>query len=250
MKIDLDHVAIALEDIQPTLDVLVGDFGVKPLFGGPNLGFMAMQVDADGLRIELLQRHQVEQFDFLRRFIDANGEGPHHMTFKTDDIEEMLDRIGQAGYTPVGVNIDNSFWREAFIHPKEAGGTVIQVAQSSMDPASFDIDNAPENMREAGFGRWWKPTPDPAPDRASLQRVVVTTDDMNRAVGLYGDVLQGQRNGWGDGWVEFVWPSGGTVRLEQAAGRPEGVDRIEWSWPGPDTERTVGGARMALYQQA
>jgi hypothetical protein len=35
--------------------------------------------------------------------------------------------------------------------------------------------------------------------------------------------------------------------LELAAGRPEGVDRLEWTHDGPHEERTVGGTRFVLY---
>jgi hypothetical protein len=241
LKIDLDHVAIALNDVGPTLNTLVADFGAAVLFGGANIGFRAMQVDGGDLRIELLEPHNTELNDFLARFLSANGEGPHHLTFKTDDIEGLIARLEGGGYSLVGVNIGNPWWREAFVHPKQAGGTVVQIAQSSFEPLDFE-----QEVREYGPGRWWSDPPAPTGERAILRRVVVTTDEMSRALGLYRDVLQGDPDDHGEGWTELVWPSGGRIRLEHAAGRPQGIDRLEWQRSGDPTDLVVGGTSMVL----
>jgi hypothetical protein len=246
VSVELDHVAVALNDVEPVLKVLVGELGAPILFGGANFGFKAMQVDCNLLKIELLEPHNVEQNDFLKRFLESNGEGPHHLTFKTDDIRALLARIEEAGYHPVGVNIDNPFWREAFIHPKEAGGTVVQVAQSDMDPMEIDPSLIPEQMREYGPSKWWPEVGEPASTKATLDRVVVTTDEMSVAIGLYRDLLDGTGAAFGEGWSELAWPGGGRIRIEAAAGRPQGIDRLEWSYDGPTTERVVGGTRFCL----
>ncbi len=240
--IDLDHVAIATRDVSPTLRILVGELGTPVLFGGINIGFRAMQVDGGDLRIELLEPHNVESDDFLERFLKANGEGPHHLTFKTDDIRALLDRVADAGYAPVGVNIDNPFWREAFIHPKQAGGTVVQIAQSDFDPLDFERE-----VREYGPGKWWPDPPEPAAGRAILRRVVVATEEIGRSLGLYRDLLLGEPSDHGEGWTELTWPGGGKIALELAAGRPQGIDRLEWTHDGPRTERSVAGTTLVLY---
>jgi catechol 2,3-dioxygenase-like lactoylglutathione lyase family enzyme len=239
---DLDHVAIALKDVTETVRALVGELGVPVLFGGANFGFRAMQLDGGDLRIELLEPWNVEANDFLARFLERSGEGPHHLTFKTDDIVRELARAEAAGYQPVGVSIDNPWWREAFIHPKEAGGTVVQIAESGIEPEHLD-----QEVREYGPGRWWAEPPDPARERAMLRRVVVVTDEVGRALGLYADLLRGQTVGHGEGWIELGWPGGGRITLEAAAGRPEGIHRLEWTHRGQRTERVIGGTRIVLY---
>ncbi len=241
MALDLDHVAIALTDVTDTANALIGDLGCPVLFGGANIGFRAMQVDAGDLAIELLEPWNVDVNDFLARFLERNGEGPHHVTFKTDDIERELARAEAAGYHPVGVNIDNEWWREAFIHPKEAGGTVVQIAQSSIRPDQLDRE-----VREYGPGSWWPEPPEPAEDRAVLRRVVVVTEEIGRALALYGDLVGGVTSDHGEGWTELTWPGGGRIVLELAAGRPEGIDRLEWTHNGPAAERMIGGTRMLL----
>jgi hypothetical protein len=248
--IEFDHVAIAQRDISATLNTLVGDFGTPVLFGGANVGFRAMQVDAGACRIELLEPWNVESNDFLERFLDRAGEGPHHLTFKTDDIRRDLGRAEAAGFQPVGVLLGNPWWQEAFLHPKQAGGTVVQLAQSGMEPT--DTTQLREMVEQAGVsgeygpGQWWPDPPVSANERIRLDRVVVTTEDLDVAMNLYEDLLGGRNAGYGDGWVDLTWPSGGCIRVEAAAGRTPGIDRLEWTHGGAYTERVVGGARFVL----
>jgi catechol 2,3-dioxygenase-like lactoylglutathione lyase family enzyme len=256
MVIDLDHVAIALYDVTRTLHVLAGELGAPVLFGGANLGFRAMQVDGGDLRIELLEPWNIEVNDFLARFLERHGEGPHHLTFKTDDIRSELERAEAAGYHPVGVSIDNPWWMEAFLHPSEAGGTVVQIAQSGVQIAQSGVQIAQAGIEseefdlqvhEYGPGRWWAEPPDPSPNRAILRRVVVTTDEIGRALALYRELLGGDPIAHGEGWTELGWPGGGRIRLEVAAQRPWGINRLEWTHDGRGTDRYVGGTRFVLY---
>ena len=251
-RIDLDHVAIASTDITDILNVLVGEFGATPLFGGLNFGFRAMQLDCGDLRVELMEPWNVDQSDFLQRFLTSSGEGPHHLTFKTDDIRRDLENLREAGYHAVGVNLESAFWQEAFLHPKEAGGTVVQIAQSDIDPMAIDLSQIPEQFRDDARGprQWWPDPPERSPHRSILRRVVVTTDEMQRSLGLYRDLLGGTTNAHGEGWVELVWSGGGVIRLEHAAGRTPGINRIEWTHSGATTERDVGGARFVLYEES
>ncbi len=249
--IELDHVAIATRDVGEALGVLVGEFGAPVMFGGANVGFRAMQVDAGACAIELLEPWNVESNDFLARFLDRGGPRPHHLTFKTDDIRRELARAEAAGFQPVGVMLGNPWWQEAFLHPKQAGGTVVQIAQSGVDPT--DVDAIRDRLQEAGMepgefgpGQWWPDPPPLAAKKIRLDRVVVTTEDLDVAMNLYEDLLGGRNAGYGDGWVDLVWPAGGCIRVEAAAGRTSGIDRLEWTHDGSYSERVVSGARFVL----
>jgi len=252
MVINLDHVALGLHEVGPALNTLVGELGTPVLFGGANVGFKAMQVAAGACRIELLEPHNTDVNDFLARFLDRNGEGPHHLTYKTDDIRRDLARAEDAGFVPVNVLLGNDWWQEAFLHPKQAGGTVVQLAQSAIDPTDIDpeVIQAANERGDLGPMQWWPDPPKISEHPARLERVVVTTEDIEVAMRLYQGLLLGTSSGFGDGWVDMSWPGDGCIRVEAAAGRPQGIDRLEWTHDGPYVERVIGGARFVLYPRS
>lgn len=201
---DLDHLAVAAETQAALWPRYRGELGGEWYLGGPGYGFMWGQLQyANGMKVEALAPWQWEQNDFLRRFIDTRGPGPHHMTFKVTDIIAALAAADAAGYRPIGVDLRDPDWKEAFLHPKDAPGVVIQFAQSTGDyklPAVPDL---------------------PAADvtAASLDYVGHAVTDFAVGTRLFGDLLGGREIGRGHDellgapWVELAWNSGGVVRL-------------------------------------
>ena len=97
-------------------------------------------------RVEILQPWKPEDNPFLRRFLDRHGPGPHHLTFKVPDLASALDDARASGFSPVGVDLTNADWKEAFLHPRQATGIVVQMAQAAYDvgvrrrPKAFPTD--------------------------------------------------------------------------------------------------------------
>ena len=266
--IDLDHVALALNDVTETLSTLVGRLGAAVLDGGLSVGFRIVQVrlgrrpdpatpsdPGDGMKVELLEPWATDRFDFLARFLERHGEGPHHMTFKVKRIHDEIARLEAAGYTPVRTQLVNPWWREAFYHPKQTFGTVIQLAEDVFDPtlvADYEASQTTGHSEsELGSAEWWPEPPPRASRRAVLRRVVLGVPDVAAAHAFFGDVLMGETVRKDDGVVELAWPGGGGVALEQRAGRAPGIDRFECERPASedseDTEElVVGGARIVV----
>ena len=71
--------------------------------------------------------------EILARFVARHTEGPHHLTFKVPDIRAAIERFRTSGFTPVNINLSDPEWQEAFILPRQAHGTVVQIAQSPHD---------------------------------------------------------------------------------------------------------------------
>jgi methylmalonyl-CoA/ethylmalonyl-CoA epimerase len=231
---DLDHVALAARDTAPLLELLTGTANATALWGGYNGGFRPMQVlvgDADdGMKIELLEPWETERNDFLARFLDRNGPGPHHLTFKVPDIVAALDRAREHGYEPVNVNIQNPMWREAFLHPRQSHGTVVQLAESSEQQTTRGEMLARVRAQPVPASlKWWTDPLPPSGPPCILRRVVIGVDDLAAATALYCDVVDGaldeNRSAAGTA-SELVWPGGGRVRLEARPGRAA-VDRLE-----------------------
>ena len=80
---------------------------------------------------------------FVSRFLERRGEGVHHVTLKVERIEDQIERLQRAGLALTLVNVSNPGWKEAFIHPRDAHGVLIQIAESS-----YDDDETARHMGE------------------------------------------------------------------------------------------------------
>jgi hypothetical protein len=205
-SIDLDHVAVAVEHHAEAFACYGGDLGGRWLSSGLGPGFSPAQIGyANGMKVEVLMPARVEVNDFLRRFIDRNGRGPHHLTFKVPDLGDLLARAEAAGYTPINIDRRDKTWQEAFLHPRAIPGVLVQVAQTS--------------------GPMWS-TPPPAgwpPSRpteaATLVHVAHAVADLSDGMRLFAGLLDGKElaNGTDDvlgaRWVDLAWPGPGRLRL-------------------------------------
>ena len=226
----LDHVAVAVESWSQAWPRYVEDLGGRWASGGSNVGFAPAQLAFDnGARLEVLQPWEPEGNPFLRRFLDHNGPGPHHLTFKVPDIASSLDAVRASGYSPVSVDLSDPGWKEAFLHPREAGGIVVQLAQA----AGYWESPAPE-----GF-----PTPGEPP--AALTHVTHVVADLDAALGLFGPILGGavERGRAGPGveaalvrWpgplaLRLLSPAPGTVLAAFLGGRPGRLHHVAFAIP-------------------
>lgn len=240
---DLDHVGLAVRDVSGPMRALIGDWGAMLVSGGGAAGFRAVQIRLgdrhSGMTVELLEPANVERSDFLARFLDRHGDGPHHLTFKVPDLAAELERLKNLGFSPIGVDLSDSFWKEAFLLPREGHGTVVQIAESEF----WNLESAWEPAvagHPLGDG-WWPAPPDRGRTRAVLERVVIGAPVVEETAGFFLEVLGGEVSGRGNGWVEIAWPGGGRIMVE--AGTPPGIRRLELSGVQPG-EWTVAGARF------
>ena len=246
-RYDLDHIALAAADTAPALQFLTGELGGTILFGGQSIGFRPMQVwlgsrTGDGMPVELLEPWAVDQNDFLARFVARHGAGPHHLTFKVPDLAEAIARVRGAGFHPVNIDMSDPEWREAFLMPREAHGTVVQLAEAHGHPETRAalLDYVAENGPNS-HPRWWI-EPAPPTGHGTLRRVVLRTPSLPSALSFFAGILHGDVEAETATSVDLVWPRGARIRLEANADAPPGVDRLEII--GLAEERTVVGTRF------
>jgi len=212
---NLDHVAVAVEHHGDAWPRYIGELGAEWMAAGSGAGFSPAQVRfSGGMRLEALEPHDVEHNDFLRRFLDRNGPGPHHLTFKVDDLDLAIDGARALGIDPVGIDRTDPGWQEAFLHPKQSFGIVVQLAQA---------DHGWNTPPPAGL-----PVPRPA-QPARLTRIVHLVADLAPAIDLFQGLLGGtpdeptvvSADGGGRA-QDMRWPGGGCLRLLQpGAATPE-----------------------------
>jgi len=131
--IALDHTAVAVRTIESAVPLY------RDLLGGvpngferqPHRGFAWMTLRyPNGGQVELLE--PIGDSGFLHDFLNKHGEGVHHMTFIVADLKQSVERARAAGLRVVDEDYRDPHWQEAFISPRSAFGTIIQLAQTKL----------------------------------------------------------------------------------------------------------------------
>ena len=129
-----DHVAHAVPSISDALPLYRDLLGGTVVTGGisPWGGHLSVILQyPGGAKIELMEPVRRDS-QSVGQFLAASPRGGlHHITFKVPDIEVALERVAAAGYHPVATNLTEPAWRETFLHPRETGGVLIQLAQAA-----------------------------------------------------------------------------------------------------------------------
>lgn len=226
---DLDHLAIATTDVDATITTLVADLGGQVIHGGDGYGFRWVQTRlgtaSAGTTIETLVVWQPEVNDFLARFVERHGGGAHHLTFKVTDLAAMLARADADGLTPVGVNLDNAEWREAFLLPGQAHGTVVQLAQTDEHWSMAEVLATAETEGPHATPEWWPTPPDRGSDHVTATRIVLGSTDRESTVSFFAGFLGGEVVDGDETGTELCWPGGSRIRVEDAA--RAGVVRLD-----------------------
>jgi methylmalonyl-CoA/ethylmalonyl-CoA epimerase len=140
-------VAVAVHSIKDALplyrDALGGEY-LMGADGGDSWRWVQLRSPGGG-KVELLEPRGE---GFLSRFLAGRGEGLHHITFKTDDIRAAIAHVEAHGYEVVDVSLDDPHWKEAFLRPSGAHGTLIQLAQSSATDEEAARNLRPSNLEE------------------------------------------------------------------------------------------------------
>lgn len=197
---DFDHIAFAVADVEARRTPIERRLGAAPAGGGTGAGFRFAQWRmANGMRIELLEPHDPDAHPFLARFLEFSGPGAHHLTFRVADVRQAVAAVEDAGFEVLSVRTTDPAWQEAFLHPRVAFGTVVQLAAY----AGKEIDGSS----------------DPAAPQVTLDAVELAVDDRPRAVRLFSEVLGGTVTG-----DDIRWPGRASLRLVDDT--PPGIRRI------------------------
>lgn len=124
-----DHVAIGLHEIDRGAELFRDILGGEPVDGWevPEEGFRFTQFRyPNRMKIELME--PLGDNGFLPKFLARRGEGVHHLTFRVKDIESKLEFLRSRDIEPVSIALEGR-WKEAFIHPRQAHGVLIQLME-------------------------------------------------------------------------------------------------------------------------
>ncbi len=126
----IDHISIAVRDLKKAKTFFLDGLGGKELFSLPmtqqKYRWTTIELGTSCL-LELID--PLEKDGFLQRFLETRGEGPHHITVQVNDIQEARRTLEERGIPTFGYSEALPGWKELFIHPRDAFGTLIQFAE-------------------------------------------------------------------------------------------------------------------------
>ncbi len=129
----IDHVGIAVPDLDEAIAFYAQAFGVHSVHEETNeeQGVReAMLAVGDGeTRIQLLAPLTPEST--IAKFIDRSGPGMQQLAFRVDDIEAVSATLRERGLRLLydAPRRGTSDSRVNFIHPKDAGGVLVELVQ-------------------------------------------------------------------------------------------------------------------------
>jgi methylmalonyl-CoA/ethylmalonyl-CoA epimerase len=130
MKIKrIAHLGIVVKNLDAALELFTGSLPLDLVhtedYQGMKIGFIPVGDSS----IELLQ--DVSGSSSIKKFLENNGEGIHHIAFEVDDIEQAVAELREKGVKLIdekpragahGMSI-------AFMHPKATHGILMELVQ-------------------------------------------------------------------------------------------------------------------------
>lgn len=131
MILDIDHVGIAVEDLEGSVERYRRTLGVEPSHRErvEDQGVEEVLFPAGTSFIQLLGSLGADTP--VGRFLATRGPGVHHVAYRVDDVAASLARLRSQGVRLVD-EVPRRGSRDtliAFVHPKEMGGVLIELVQ-------------------------------------------------------------------------------------------------------------------------
>jgi methylmalonyl-CoA/ethylmalonyl-CoA epimerase len=127
----IDHVGVAVEDIDAALALYRDAFGMALVHRETvvDQGVEAALLDVGDSHVELLQPLGPETA--VGKFLARRGAGLHHVAYRVGSVEDTLAALASAGMRLIDerprTGIRGS--RVAFIHPSSTGGVLTEIVE-------------------------------------------------------------------------------------------------------------------------
>jgi len=134
MKIKrIAHFGVAVKDLDEALKFFTEGLPLEMTHTEDYQGMRIAFIPVGDSSIELLQ--DVSGTSAIRKYLDKNGEGIHHIAFEVDDIHQAVAELKEKG-----VRLIDERPREgahgmsiAFMHPKATHGILMELVQPRAD---------------------------------------------------------------------------------------------------------------------
>lgn len=132
MDYKLDHIGIAVNHLKTSIPLYERLLGVScyKTEQVPSESVDTAFFLQNGAKVELVA--STDPDGVIAKFIGKKGEGLHHIAFEVPDILAEMERLKKEGFTLLNevpkLGADNKL--VCFVHPKDAGGVLIEICQT------------------------------------------------------------------------------------------------------------------------
>ncbi len=131
MLTEIDHVAIAVNDLEAAIAYYRDAFGAEVEH--------REVIETDGVEEALLRvadsyvqlLHPIRDDSTVAKYLANKGQGLHHIGYRVDDCAAALERVKALGFRAIddAPRPGSRGTTVAFLHPKDAFGTLIELVQ-------------------------------------------------------------------------------------------------------------------------
>ena len=128
---EIDHIAIAVEDLDAAIEYYRNAFGAevdhREVVESDGVDEAIIKVADSYIQLTAPTRADSP----IARFLDRRGEGLHHVGYRVDDCAAALAQMVAAGATPIDKvpRPGSRGTTVAFVHPKGSLGTLIELVE-------------------------------------------------------------------------------------------------------------------------
>ena len=135
----IDHVGIAVPDLDDALEMYASTFGLHSIHEEVNeeqgVREAMLAVGDSGSCIQLLA--PLSEDSTIAKFLARNGQGIQQLAYRVSDIDAVSETLRERGVrllydVPKRGTSDS---RVNFVHPKDAGGVLVELVQPAVNAA-------------------------------------------------------------------------------------------------------------------
>jgi methylmalonyl-CoA/ethylmalonyl-CoA epimerase len=129
----IDHIGVAVADLDAAVDSYRALFGIEPSHREivESDGVETVMFEVGESRIELLG--SLGPDSKIAAFLEKRGGGIHHVAYGVDDVQANLDRLAADGVRLLDIRPRRGAGGKlvAFVHPKAVGGVLTELCMDA-----------------------------------------------------------------------------------------------------------------------
>ena len=133
----IDHVGIAVPDLDEAIRFYDETFGLKEIHREVNeeqgVAEAMLQVGETDSKIQLLA--PLSPASTIAKFLDRNGQGIQQLAYRVTDLEQVMAVLKERGVRLLydAPRRGTSDSRVNFVHPKDAGGVLVELVEPAKE---------------------------------------------------------------------------------------------------------------------